>query len=199
MRVRLVLLALALVVAGCSDDDDGRDEPATGTTERTTSTTSTTATTTTTTVRFEGSTEPASAPSATTMTAHLTDVTVSSAGGVDRIELTFADAEGAPGVQVEYVEEVVADGSGERVEVEGEAFLQIRLEPSASADLRGETPVRTYRGPDRVTGDTTAVTEVVRVGDFEGVLTWAAGLPRRAPFRILQLTDPARVVIEVQG
>ena len=41
------------------------------------------------------------------------------------------------------------------VEVEGTAFLQIRMEPAASADLSGEEVVRTYTGPDRVRGETT--------------------------------------------
>lgn len=197
-----LLLALAVGLTGCGGDveDEPRAATTTSTTERSTTSSSTTTSSPTSTTRpFDGSVDPVTAPSATDRTALLTDVAVTSDGGVDRIELTFADAAGAPGVDVRYVDRVVADGSGEQVDVEGEAFLQIRLEPSASVDLRGEEPIRTYEGPDRVRGDTTSVTEVVRVGDFEGVLTWAAGTRSRAPFRVLQLLDPARVVVEVRG
>jgi hypothetical protein len=38
----------------------------------------------------------------------------------------------------------------------------------------------------------------VRTGDFEAVLTWVAGLEDRAPFRVIRLSGPPRIVVDVQ-
>ena len=56
---------------------------------------------------------------------------------------------------------------------------------------------RTYTGPDRVRGDTSVVTEVVRTGDFEANLSWAIGVRREVPFRVTVLDGPARVVVDL--
>jgi hypothetical protein len=39
----------------------------------------------------------------------------------------------------------------------------------------------------------------VATGDFEGVLSWAIGLRKSSPFRVSELKDPARLIIDIQG
>ena len=39
----------------------------------------------------------------------------------------------------------------------------------------------------------------MRTGDFEAVLTWVAGLDERAPFRVLRLAGPHRLVVDVRA
>lgn len=200
MRTRWIVVCVALVLAGCSSDDD--DDPPRSTTTTTEATTSTTAATTTTTssttTTFDGATAPVTIPLDTAQTMLLTGVTVEHDDGVDRVTFDFR-GEGVPLVDAQYVDEVRADGSGEPVEVEGSAYLQIRMEPASTADLSGEEVERTYTGPDRVRGETTAVTEVVRTGDFEANLTWVIGVRTTAEFRISATRSPARVVVELAG
>ena len=193
MRARWILVCVALVLAGCSSDDDNPPDATTATTEATTSTTAATTSTT----EFDGATAPVTIPLDTAQTMLLTGVTVEHDEGVDRITFEFR-GEGVPLVDAQYVDEVRADGSGEPVEVEGTAYLSIRMEPASTADLSGEEVISTYTGPDRVRSDaTTAVTEVVRTGDFEANLTWVIGVRTNAEFRISATPSPARVVVEL--
>jgi uncharacterized protein YceK len=203
MRARWLLVPLAVVTlaAGCSSgsDDDGGKQAAGSTTTTSSSTTSTTVATTTTTAPFAGTLGPVDLPVAAEHTALLTKVTVEHVDGIDRVTFQFRDG-GLPGVRAEYVAHPTSDGSGAAVKVEGSAYLQLRSSPAATADLTGETPVTTYAGPTRVKGSgTTAVTEVVRSGDFEGTLTWVVGVRSKAKFRVSTLTSPSRVVLEVAG
>ena len=97
-----------------------------------------------------------------------------------------------------YVQPPVhADGSGDVVPVAGGAVLVIRMEPALDADLTKASAPRTYTGPTRFSPSASAIVEVVRTGGFEAVLTWAAGVHEKAPFKVTQLESPARLVIDV--
>lgn len=197
-------LVLAVVLAGCGSDDLDRGElsvgDATTTTEAVTTTESTAATSSTTTSPppaggdFDGATTPTSmaAPSGLGV-ALLTAVSAASGDGVDRVSFTFDG--GVPGFDVGYIDPPVRqDGSGNVVAVDGVAFLEMRFAPAAGVDLGG-TLEQTYTGPGTVTGDTRAVTEVVRTGDFEAIVTWVAGVDAEVPFRVE--TDPSAGTVTV--
>lgn len=205
------LIALALLgLSGCGDDPDAGDltaQDTTSTSESTSTTTPTTTTsapaTTTTTgstgAAFDGSTTPTSAPAAGDLDAAalLTDVEVAGGEGVDRVIFTF-DA-GIPGYDVAYIDPPVRQaGSGDQVEVQGAAFLEIRFEPASGVDLGG-TLEPTYTGPSEVRGDTTVVTEVVRTGDFEANLTWVVGVDEKVPFRVTTDAASGQVVVELDA
>lgn len=210
-RMVVVLVAASsLVLAGCGDGDDDAAAPddasttsptTDGTTTSTdatttssdTSTTTTTATTeppattaptTTPAAPFDGSIEPVAIPrpaSTTDVVAHL-DLAVDAGDEDARISFRFDGA--LPGVDVRYVDRpILEDGSGNEVAVEGQAVLSIRFEPAVSARFEGEEIVRTYTGEFRVDG-AGPVTELVRIGDFESVYEWAAGLTDEVPFRV---------------
>ena len=78
-------------------------------------------------------------------------------------------------------------------------MLVIRMEPALDADLTQASAPRTYTGPTRFSPATSAIVEVVRTGGFEAVLTWAAGVDEKAPFRVTRLESPARLVIDVDN
>lgn len=139
----------------------------------------------------EGNTEPADP-------ALLVDVRTGSSAAGDRVVLEFLD-EKLPQWSVSYVEApILQGGSGEAIAVAGEAFLLIRMESASGFVADGETFRPTYDGPARVPGaGTSLVVEVVRIGEFEGVFTWAIGLRSRAPFAVTTLIGPARLVIDV--
>jgi hypothetical protein len=112
--------------------------------------------------------------------------------GFDRVVF---DIDGPlPGaVAVRFVDRVVADGSGQPVAVAGKAFLQVRFEGAQAHDDQGRATLAT-----RTEANLPAVEEVVLAGDFEGYVTVALGLTAAAPFRVLELTGPTRVVVDVR-
>ncbi|SFE04879.1 hypothetical protein SAMN05216574_10224 [Blastococcus tunisiensis] len=128
----------------------------------------------------------------------LTDVRVAGQETFDRVVLEFADQ--VPGYRVQYVEPpITADGSGRTVEIPGEAYLQITAQPASGVDLSGDQPRPTYDGPARIDppyGE--VITEAVRTGDFEGVLTWTVGLEEQLPYGVVTLQDPPRLVVDVR-
>jgi hypothetical protein len=190
IRALLVMIA-ALLLAGCGGTDD--DEAAT------TETTVATDTTGTSSPVLEGaSTDAVVVKGTSTDVSLLTDVRAAAHDGYDRLVFQFRN--GLPGYDVRYVERpVVADGSGDEVEVDGGAVLLIRMEPALDADLTQESAPQTYSGPQRFTPTTTAVAELVRTGGFEAVLTWAAGVDETRPFLVSTLDSPARLVIDVKS
>jgi len=84
------------------------------------------------------------------------------------------------------------------VEVEGDSVLEVRMEQASGADLSGEDLRQTYTGPTRIDPGTPVVTELVRTGDFEAVLTWVIGVRGRPGFNVTTVTGN-RLVIEVAG
>lgn len=188
---RFLLVPLLLLPVACSEDDDASDQvvaPAEGpsTTEddegstTTTTTTATTATTATTQpAPFDGATTPTSIGTTAAAVALLTDVTVTGTA------VTFTFRDDVPGIDARYVDEVVADGSGEAMAVGGAAHVEVRMEPASGVDLSSESGSyeETYTGPERIDGPGPVV-EVARTGDFEANLTWAIGLTDERPYRI---------------
>ena len=208
----MAALAVLVLLGACGDDDDvtsGSPDGSTTTTgdgSATTSTsaaggttTTTAAPTTTTTVPFAGSTSPTSQPPppGSTSVALLGAVRTAHQTTADRVVFEFTNDQ-LPGFDVAYADRPpTASGSGEVVPVEGAAVLLVRMEPASGVDLNDPQATPTYTGPDRVTGDTTVVTEVVRTGDFEANLDWAIGLREEVPFLVSTLSNPSRVVIDL--
>jgi hypothetical protein len=133
--------------------------------------------------------EHTSAPPSTPV---LVAVRASHRGEVDRVVLEFRG--GLPSSrQVSYVDRLVADGSGRRVRVAGQAILRVRLEPAQAHTDTGSATA----APRRVAYALPNVLTAVRSGDFEAVTTYGLGLARNTPFAVSTLRSPPRVVIEV--
>ena len=139
-------------------------------------------------------------PTATTL---LTNVAITPGSCVDRVEFAFKptpDGTGTPGYRVSYLpadKALVEDGSGAPVAVKGSAYLVVRFEPAATADLSGAELVRTYTGPRRIAApeNAHAVRELVKSGDFEAVLTWLVGVDGHRPFDVT--ASRSRVVVTI--
>src|SRR6266516_4911660 len=147
-------------------------------------------------------TDPRSSGSHAAGTTFLTAVRLEGAPCVDRVTFEFrAETPEPPGFRAQYVpagEALVEDGSGNRIDAEGSAFLVVRLEPAATADSSGDALVFTYTGPRRLRAEgTRRIREVVKSGDFEAAVTWVIALSEERPFRILTSGSPPRVVVEV--
>jgi hypothetical protein len=152
---------------------------------------------------FEGSTDTIQTPgfpdAQAERVAYLTTVRAGRHPGFDRVVWTFDGP--TPAYRVGYVERpITEDGSGRRVEVEGDAVLQIILTPASGTDLTGEELRQVYEGPRRITATrfgTTVVREIVETGDFEATLSWVVGVDRLAPFAVFELSNPTRVVVDI--
>lgn len=168
MRRLLLVLVVPLLAVACSDEE-GSDNvlPVPPTTAGSTAASSETTV-------FDGSTSPTSAPGTATQVALLTDVRVEHG----LVTFTFRDDQ-VPGFDAGYVEPpITQDASGEPMDVAGDTFLQIRMEPASGVDLGSDSEQgyeETYTGPGRIEGDA-PIAEVARSGDFEANLTWVIGL-----------------------
>ena len=130
-------------------------------------------------------------------TALLERVAVGRHEGYDRVVFQFRN--GLPGYRVEYVEPPLKeDGSGNVVQLKGDAFVQIRMEPASGFDLNTAEGVLVYKGPKRLDG-ASVVQELVRTGDFEAVLTWVVGLSDRVDFRVTTTQSPARLIVDFRN
>jgi len=202
-RVLTLAVALLLAVGACGGDDETET---TGTTEAS-STTSTTEDGSTPSSGPDGidpmddaGTDPVRSEGDGEGTSLLTDVRVARHEGFDRVVFEFDGP--VPGFDVEYIEPpITEDGSGDEVDVRGDAFLQVRMEPASGFDLSGEGE-QTYDGPTRLSGEdagTSVIQEVVRTGDFEAVLAWVVGISDEVDFRVDTLEDPTRIVVDVRN
>ncbi|WP_164477921.1 AMIN-like domain-containing (lipo)protein [Nocardioides pantholopis] len=106
--------------------------------------------------------------------------------GHDRIVLRFAGA-GSPGWAARFVDEAVQDGSGEVVELDGDAVLQLDI---SGTPTRRNGPVRKELGG--------GVADLHTAGVFEGMTQVFIGLRGgRTPFRVSALSSPSRLVVDL--
>ncbi|WNB84571.1 hypothetical protein [Cellulomonas sp. ATA003] len=114
--------------------------------------------------------------------------------GYDRVVIDLSGS-GSPGWTAEYTDTPTADGSGERVDLAGDAALEVRIDGVVHPTEEGAEP---WEGSPNVAPQSAGVVEhVVRGPLFEGTQQIFVGLGSREPFRAFSLEDPTRVVIDV--
>jgi hypothetical protein len=111
--------------------------------------------------------------------------------GYDRVLFTFRGS--LPGYQVRYVPEV-ADQAGRPLALPGRAFLAVTFEPARAHDPGGAPTVSTAT----LTPGSPVLRQVRFAGDFEGQVLFGLGLAERDGFRVSELRDPTRVVVDVR-
>jgi hypothetical protein len=121
----------------------------------------------------------------------LVDVRPGEQMGFDRAVFEFENC--LPGYRVEYIEQAVACGSGETETVAGTAIIQVRMEPAVAHDEAGMTTVPSLE----LVPALTSIQELDSTCDFEGVVVWAIGLATEVDFRVSELTEPYRLVVDV--
>ena len=115
---------------------------------------------------------------------YLTNVAAGADKCTAKVVLGFEEQAPGPGFDVSYQPADTAkieDGSGNPIAIDGDAFLVVKLVPARTAKIGGDQVTKTYTGPRRLSG-TSPITEVVKTGDFEGVVTWVIGVDRERPF-----------------
>ena len=147
---------------------------------------------------FSGDTDAQSSPTKPQQTMLLTGVKTASDRCTDRIVFDFRPAGGAePAFTVAYrpaKQAQTEDASGRHIPIAGKAFLVVRFEPAATADLSQPKLEITYTGPRSIKPAASRwVREIAKTGDFEAVLTWSVGLSEQRPFSVA--TSPGRLTL----
>lgn len=113
--------------------------------------------------------------------------------GYDRFVLEFDRTSTVPSYHVE-----LATTSFESATVPGNVALRISLYPARMWNYTTETS--TFHGPTTFRpADTKQMTEATLAYTFEGDTTWLVGLDHAACFRVFELGDPPRLVVDVQN
>jgi hypothetical protein len=178
VRQALILLVVAGLVSACAER---RAQPAAPPPEET---------------EAPSEDQPSELPGATCDTvnegnpANLPDfvaVDLASQDGVDRITFRFEPRPEAPAKPpwhfIDFTDELITEGEGRPVEVEGEAFVVVSFQ-AIGTDLSGEMPEPVYTGQQRFTPGFGTLQEAVMLGDFEAQVSWGLGLSEKACYRV---------------
>ncbi len=196
MRFMPVLIVTLIALAGigfaaCGDDDStSPTETADGSTPAPRPT-----------IVFSGDTEPKeriTRPDRGGRIATLEIAEAVDAGSHSSVVFTFLPL--VPDYNIHYVDEPIACGSGEPLNIEGTSFLQVRFTPALAHDDLGET---TFSVPDDFSANLPAISEIQQSCDFEGELTFVFGLDEQADFKVGYLTEPLTkvemIVVDVKN
>jgi hypothetical protein len=122
--------------------------------------------------------------------ATVSSVRIAHHDGYDRLVIGFATSNTMPQYQLtqQATSHFVRDASGQPVTLNGSAGIRAVLRnaditPGAPTDLKPVLP---------------AIREAAQIGDFERVVSYGVGLATPACFRVLELSGPTRLVIDVQ-
>jgi hypothetical protein len=143
---------------------------------------------------FEGTLAPAEKePPLSPSIATLATVRSSPHPGFDRMVFEFK--EGLPGYEVRYLDETARQcGSGEEVRTDGAGQILVRLH---TAQAHTEDGKATVAERDRALG-LPAIRQAKLMCDFEGYVDWVLGVAERKPFRVMELSEPARLIVDVR-
>jgi hypothetical protein len=131
---------------------------------------------------------------ATTERAQITDVRVGTHPGYDRVVFHFAA--GIPQTTIDAVlPPFYRDASGEPLTVAGTHFLKITMHGGTKVTPDGGI---TYSGPTSFEPGLDQIVQLIEGGDFEAVSTWYLGLDQGGCIRVLTLSAPSRLVIDIE-
>ena len=120
----------------------------------------------------------------------VTDIRFAHHDGYDRLVIGFATANSMPQYQLTRQSSATfaRDASGQPVTLEGSAGIRAVLQNSdvTNGVLTDAKP----RLPE--------IREIANIGNFERVVSYGVGLKTAACFRVLELSGPTRLVIDVQ-
>ncbi|MDX1620027.1 MAG: hypothetical protein R3320_03495 [Nitriliruptorales bacterium] len=126
----------------------------------------------------------------------VTEVQITTHDGFDRLEFEIG-GEMQVGWDVRYVESPRSQGSGDPVEVEGRAVLEVVLEPVVYP-FDAPEGAEPYDGPKTLSPTvTSAIVHVVNDTIYEGRHVFFVGIDEVLPFRVQRADNPQRVVLEV--
>jgi hypothetical protein len=110
--------------------------------------------------------------------------------GYDRLVIGFATSNSMPQYQLarQATSTFIRDASGQPVTLQGSAGIRVVLH---NADIASGVP-------NDLRPDLPEIREVAQIGNFERVVSYGVGLSTPACIRVLELSGPTRLVIDVQ-
>jgi hypothetical protein len=131
---------------------------------------------------------------ATTNRAQITDVRVATHAGYDRVVFEFSA--GIPDAVIEGVlPPFYADPSDQEIKVSGTAFLKLTMHGASTVSADGSV---TYGGSTNLQPGFAQLVQLIEGGDFEAVSTWYLGLNGGGCTRVMALSNPSRLVIDIE-
>jgi hypothetical protein len=128
------------------------------------------------------------------VTANYTDVRVGTHDGYDRVVIEFAN--GVPEFSLDRAEPpFVQDASGLPLDVQGDSVLKLVMRNATALTESGEI---SYDGPRDFDPGFPQLVDVLAGGDFEAMTTWYIGPNDEACVRVVSLSDPDRLVIDME-
>jgi hypothetical protein len=121
-------------------------------------------------------------------------IRTSHSAAYDRVVFEFTGT--APGYRVEYRPRITEDPSDRTVPLAGHAYLNVALH-GATLDNAFQGGHERYSGSTRIPAAYPQLRDVACSGDFEAVLSFGLGVDHRAGFRVLTLSGPTRIVVDV--
>ena len=116
--------------------------------------------------------------------------------GYDRVVFELAGRDpGQAGWRVEYVDTPTEQGTGDPVDVQGEAVLSVLI---TGTGYPMDTGVEEVDDDPALPPGPGVVQDVVLGAVFEGQYEAFIGTASRQPFRVFRLGDPERVVVDVR-
>lgn len=112
----------------------------------------------------------------------------------ERVVVELDSPDGLPGYGLEYVDRPLHEcGSGRQIIPVGDAWLELRLEPAAAHTEAGAPTL----GEPEIAVHGEIVERIYRTCDFEGVVTLVLAVSTPKPFRVVTLSDPSRLAVDV--
>jgi hypothetical protein len=121
----------------------------------------------------------------------LVDVRTAHHPGFDRITFEFRGPR--PNHRIGYVSQLVEDASGKPVHLAGHAAINVVFQGANAHDEQGRPTV----SPPRFKPGLPSLKEVAQIGDFEAVVTYGLGIDHKVPFKVLELSSPSRIAIDI--
>lgn len=114
--------------------------------------------------------------------------------GFDRVVFEFR-GNAVPGYKIEYVDRPIRScGSGDVVRVAGDGWLSVRMTPAQAHTDSGRPTIayreRRLRLP--------LIRELQSTCDFEGEVEWVVGVSSPNRYRVMELSNPRRLVIDIK-
>lgn len=115
-------------------------------------------------------------------------------GNFDRVVFEFEGAQ-LPSYKIEYIDKPVrACGSGDVVPFQGDAWLSVRFTGANAHTEAGEPTIKDRtRSPNH-----TIIKDLKLICDFEAEVEWVLGVSSPNKYRVLELKNPTRLVVDVR-
>ena len=141
---------------------------------------------------FEGTTAVTEKRRASVSPALLKDVRTGTHGSYDRVVFEF-EGSAVPGYHIEYVDKPASCGEGEVVRVAGKRFLVVQMMPANAHTEAGSSSIANRQQSPNLS----MLKELKLSCDLEADVSWVLGVSEKGGYRVMELINPARLVIDV--